>query len=369
MAFYAPPAFRKAPQGEILVLHGCNGKIWDATSSGMDHHEVPVAPLNTFMRLHTSNRVPVLPEYAFALCEPGLWPFPSTMDINILPEACLAYDTPVESENPPDKPASADPESNTGTGKRHQKCKGKSKTQSKSAGAVSSASKVSPGCKNQTPQSDPTLVSQVAQDLHLSSEGSDSDNPTETQQGAPTIRDSQSVVDPTRPESGTNLPGPSAPKLDTPTAPPGEEETGETVHPIEPSITASKPVMPDSMEELAAQPTATPAAPAADTTSIPVTTGTPVPPRFPQQPAIPSTGQAPPVPSGAMPDPEAKLQAQITDRSMTYLAQSLTVSSAGGNPDAGAFSGIMTSLRKACGLMSEGSDKHAWMLRWWCKRC
>ena len=38
----------------------------------------------------------------------------------------------------------------------------------------------------------------------------------------------------------------------------------------------------------------------------------------------------------------------------TYLAQSLAVAHAGGNPDAGSFSGIMISLRKACGLMSEG---------------
>ena len=41
MTFYAPPAFRKAPQGELLVLNGCNGKTWGGTSSGMDHHEVP----------------------------------------------------------------------------------------------------------------------------------------------------------------------------------------------------------------------------------------------------------------------------------------------------------------------------------------
>ena len=39
---------------------------------------------------------------------------------------------------------------------------------------------------------------------------------------------------------------------------------------------------------------------------------------------------------------------------MTYLAQSLAVSSTGGNPDVGAFSGIMTALRKTCGFMSEG---------------
>ena len=41
-------------------------------------------------------------------------------------------------------------------------------------------------------------------------------------------------------------------------------------------------------------------------------------------------------------------------RMQTYLAHSLAVAHAWGNPDAGAFSGIMTSLRKACILMSEG---------------
>ena len=98
MAFYAPLAFQKAPKGELLVLNGCNGKIWGGTSSGIDHHEVLMAPLNTFMKLNASNGIPILLEYAFALCEPGSWPFQSTMDINILPEACLAYDTLAESE-------------------------------------------------------------------------------------------------------------------------------------------------------------------------------------------------------------------------------------------------------------------------------
>ena len=65
------------------------------------------------MKLNTSNGIPALPEYAFALCEPGSWPFQSTMDINILPEACLAYDTPAESENQLEEPASAIPETNS----------------------------------------------------------------------------------------------------------------------------------------------------------------------------------------------------------------------------------------------------------------
>ena len=144
MTFYAPSAFRKALKGELLVLSGCNGKTWGGTGSGMDHHEVLMAPLNVFMKLNASNRIPVLPEYTFVLCEPGSWPFQSTMDINILPEACLAYDTPVKSENQLEGPASAIPETNSGTNKKC-KCKGKGKGQSKSMGTTSSASKVSPG--------------------------------------------------------------------------------------------------------------------------------------------------------------------------------------------------------------------------------
>ena len=136
MAFSVPLVFRKAPQGELLVLNGCSRKTLGGTGSGMDHHKVPVAPLDTFMKLHASNGVPVLPEYAIALCKPGSWPFPSTMDINILSEACLAYDTPAESKNPPEEPASTDPETNSGTSKRHCRCKGKSKNRSKSSGAT-----------------------------------------------------------------------------------------------------------------------------------------------------------------------------------------------------------------------------------------
>ena len=81
MAFYAPPAFQRAPKGELLS--GCNGKTWGGTGSGMDHHEVLMAPLNVFMKLNASNGIPVISEYAFALCELGSWPFQSTMDINI----------------------------------------------------------------------------------------------------------------------------------------------------------------------------------------------------------------------------------------------------------------------------------------------
>ena len=352
MTFYAPPAFRKAPQGELLVLNGCNGKTWGGTSSGMDHHEVPMAPLNVFMKLNTSNGIPILPEYAFTLCEPGSWPFQSTMDINILPEACLAYDTLAESENQLEEPASTIPDANSRTSKK-RKGKGKGKGQSKSAGATSSASKVSLGRKNQTSHSNATLASQVDQDLQLSSEGSDSDNPTEIQQGTLTISDSQPLVGMTWPESGANPPGTSVPELDMPIAP-HKDETAKVALPLEAGTPVLKPVVSDSTKEIEVQPTATLTPPAIDPTSIPASIGTTAPPGFLQQPVTASTSQLPPVPSDTALGQEAGLPAQIADRSMTYLAQSLAVSSAGGNPDIGAFSGVMTTLRKACGLMSEG---------------
>ena len=60
------------------------------------------------------------------------------------------------------------------------------------------------------------------------------------------------------------------------------------------------------------------------------------------------------MPPDAVLGQDAGSPTQIADRSMTYLAQSLAISSAGGNPDIGAFSGVMTALRKACGFMLEG---------------
>ena len=66
--FWAPPAFQRAPLRELLLLTGCRGKTWGGTSSVPDRHEVPMAPLDTFMRLHTDdNGKLVLPEYALAL--------------------------------------------------------------------------------------------------------------------------------------------------------------------------------------------------------------------------------------------------------------------------------------------------------------
>ena len=252
---------------------------------------------------------------------------------NILPEACLTYDTLAESENQLEEPASTVPETNSRASKK-RKCKGKGKGRSKSGGTISSASEVSPGHKNQTSHSDVTLASQVAQDLQLSSEGSDSDNLTEVQQGTPAIGDSQPLAGTTWPESGTNPTGTSVSKLDT-SIPAHEDETAEVAPPPETGTLVPKLVVPDSTEGIEAQPTAMPTPLVVDPTSIPASTRTTAPPRFPQQPATASTSQVPLVPPDAAMGKAEGLPTQIADRSMTYLAQSLAVSGAGGNPNIG----------------------------------
>ena len=75
LTFWAPPAFRKAPPDELLTLTGWNGETWGGTFLAPNQHKVQMAPLDTFVKFHTTNGVPVLPEYVFALCSPGTWPF------------------------------------------------------------------------------------------------------------------------------------------------------------------------------------------------------------------------------------------------------------------------------------------------------
>ena len=118
LIYRAPLAFRKAPPNDLLTLTGFNRKTWSGTGSGPDLHVVPMAPLDTFVKLHATNGIPVLPEYAFTLCSAGTWPFLSTMDINILPEACLVYDTSTDSENAPDDCIITEPDTNTGPGRK-----------------------------------------------------------------------------------------------------------------------------------------------------------------------------------------------------------------------------------------------------------
>ena len=284
LTFWAPPAFRKASPSELLTLTGYNGKTWGGTGLAPEQHEVQMAPLDTFMKLHATNGILALPEYAFALCSPSTWPFPSTMDINILPEACLAYDTPADSENALDDPIITESDTNAGSGKKQCWHKGKSKGWSKSARANSSASKVSPRRKNRKPQINEALAKQVAQDLHLSSDGSDAEIlaeiPEDTNKDTRPDGELQPPAGPAQIGSGLDPPGVPAPTPSTPTPQPTEasgagenatttpgEEGDAGNRPTPPTTPATKPAGPSTPDRTKPQPAVTPTVSRADTTS------------------------------------------------------------------------------------------------------
>ena len=190
---WAPPAFQKAPPRELLLITGNNSKTWGNTSSIPECHDVPMAPLDTFVQLkNDSARQPIPPEYAFALCTPRAWAFPSAMDVTILPESYLTSDNLGE-DNPGNKTNS----------KKPRKCKGKNKTQnrSKNIGAASSTSTVSPVCAKLLTRIDKERAKQAIQDLQLSSKGSDSEVPdavdSSTQGGPPEDSRVERPVEPT----------------------------------------------------------------------------------------------------------------------------------------------------------------------------
>ena len=168
---WAPPAFQRAPPRELVLITGSGSKTWGYTGGVPECHDVPMAPLDSFVQLGTMEAgEPILPEYAFASCIPGSWPFPSLMDKTILLETYL-------SEGDPD----GEDDNATTPAKKTRKRKGK-KTQkrSQSAGTASSASEVSLARAKVNAQADKECAKQVMQELHLSSKGSDSDVPEGT---------------------------------------------------------------------------------------------------------------------------------------------------------------------------------------------
>ena len=127
-----------------------------------------MAPLDSFVQLKTTeDGESILPEYAFALCLPGSWPFPSLMDQTILPESYLSKGNPGGEET----------NANNSVKKTHKRKGKKTQRRSKSAGAASSASEISPARVKTNTQAGKDGTQQVLQELHLSSEGSDSDAP------------------------------------------------------------------------------------------------------------------------------------------------------------------------------------------------
>ena len=141
----------------------------------------------------------------------------------------------------------------------------------------------------------------------------------------------------TQTESRAKPPVAPAPDPTAPTAPPEEDpDTEKTANPTQEGEDAGQPpaqpagpittlVMPDSTEGMKPQLAAIPSVLGADTTSpSPATTKVAASPRLPQQPVTPNPILAPPVPPAIVPD-EVGFQAQVADRSMADLAQSLAV--------------------------------------------
>ena len=301
------------------------------------------------MKLQATNGIPVLLEYAFALCPTNTWPFPSAMDQNILPEACLAYDTLADSENLLEDPANTQPDNKAGSSKKHCKRKGKSKTGSKSAGAASSTSETSPVQKGPKPPIREELVAQVNQDLHLSSEDLE-----EPRQDPPANEDLLPTADTTWIESGANLLKTPAPDLTMPTQQPGidlckgenaastqEDDVDSTL--IQPVTLVAQPGIPNPAA--ATTPTSL-AVSGGDSSANLVPSGSKVPPGLPTVARTPDSDAAEPA--------TLNMEVLVADQAMADLAQILAVAQAGGNPQAGAFSSVMTRLWEACGLMFQG---------------
>ena len=96
---WAPPAFWKAAPGELVLISGSGSKTWGYTGLVPERHNVPMAPLDSFVQLSRDEAgEAILPDYAFALCIPSSWPFPSLMDKTILPESYFSEGNPVEED-------------------------------------------------------------------------------------------------------------------------------------------------------------------------------------------------------------------------------------------------------------------------------
>ena len=74
---WVPPAFWKATPGELVLITRSGSKTWGYTGSVPECHDVPMAPLDSFVQLSLNDAgEAILLDYAFALCIPSSWPFP-----------------------------------------------------------------------------------------------------------------------------------------------------------------------------------------------------------------------------------------------------------------------------------------------------
>ena len=194
--------------------------------------------------------------------------------------------------------------------------------------------------------------------------------PTQT---LPAVEDLQPLADATRTESRANLLGTPAPPDLTAPAPQLDDDPGKGENTIPDQedgrnvdLTLTQPVtrvaklgIPDPTEGAQPRPAAMPTTstvPGGDTSSNLVPSRSNMPPGFSERAVTPNPNAALPVPPGiALGQPS--IEALVADRSMAELAQSLAMAQAGGNPQAGVFSGLMTRLRQTCGLMTQGFEE------------
>ena len=316
---WAPPAFRKAAPGELVLITGSGSKTWGYTGSVPERHDVPMAPLDSFVQLGLSEaREVVLPDYAFALCIPGSWPFPSWMDKTILPETYFTEGNPGEEG------------ANAITVAKTCKRKGR-KTQNrlKSAGTASSASEASPAWAKTTTQTDEECAKQVIQDLHLSCNGSDSEVPEDT--GNPS-----KGADPE--SSGPDPQGPPMVPDQEPSIPPGIPSCDQ---------------LPDNGQDNLVPPQLDVSTPDPDASASDLL------PKLVHQTGLPSLtppdGSAVAVPRlllAAPPgqDPDTGFpHVPARDQFVTQMTQ--TIAHTRGNPHANSFPGIMEGLKEVCGMM------------------
>ena len=291
-----------------MLITGSGSKTWGYTGGTPEHHDVPMAPLDSFIQLKaTEDGEPILPEYAFALCLPGSWPFPSLMDQTILPESYL-----------PEGNMDGEETNVNNSAKKTRKQKGK-KTQrrSKSTGAASSVSEISPARVKTNTQAGEDGTEQVLQELHLSSEGSNSDTPEgagETSKGADL--DNSRMGPPIPPEEPRVLPG--TPSLDQV---PGEGQdtltpTRQEVNPADPNTLAQDPL------PMPAEQTQSPGPSILDISTT----------------AASGLGQVP-----------------LKDVSVIPTTSSATHTN--DRPDANSIAGVMAGLKEVCNIMTTGFQR------------
>ena len=285
-----------------------------------------MAPLDSFVQLsHDKAGEVILPDYAFALCIPGSWPFPSSMDKTILPESYFSEGNPVEEDT------------NTATvTKKTRKHRGK-KTQnrSKSAGTASSTSEASLARAKTATQTEEERVKQVVQDLHLPSDGSDSEVPEDT--GNPPKGGDLG-------NSGTDPQGPPVAPDQEPCGLPGipsdnQLQDNSQDNPVQPQPDAN---------------TMDPHTSASDSLPKPVH-----PPGLPSPtPLGGSTAATPGLLLGVPPGQDLVTgfpQVPARDQFMNPLTH--TAAHAGGNPHAYSFTGVIEGLKEVCSFMMTGFQR------------